>query len=134
MTLFPYTTLFRSQSASTPAAPGKHELEIPLLAEFTDTPSSRSRSDPCLRLGTRRTIRRSGIPAPDALVHEIPDAVEDQIDELGPDHVVTTHIVVRRVLLPPDHLLPMSQIATGPHAPFIKYFRSRSTNTVGGMC
>ena len=51
---------------------------------------------------------------PGARVNELPDPVEDQVDDLLPDRVVASSVVVRRVLLPRDQLLGVEQLAVCP--------------------
>jgi hypothetical protein len=65
-----------------------------------------------------------------ARVRELPDAVEHHADDLLPDGVVATHIVVRRGILPVDNMLRMEQLAVGPNAHFIDTLGSRFTNKV----
>ena len=53
------------------------------------------------------------------LVSQLPDAVKDQIDNLLPDGVVTTGVVVGGILLASDQLLRVEQLAVGASADFI---------------
>merc|ERR1712179_487936 len=48
-----------------------------------------------------------------ALVSELPDAVEDEVDDLLADGVVTTGVVVGGVLLACDQLLRVEQLTVG---------------------
>ena len=51
------------------------------------------------------------------LVGQLADSVQDQVDDLLPDGVVSASVVVRRVLLPGDQLLRVEQLSVrpGPH-------------------
>ena len=51
---------------------------------------------------------------PGAGVNELPDPVEDQVDDLLPDGVVASSVVVSRILLPRDQLLGVEQLPVGP--------------------
>ena len=48
---------------------------------------------------------------PGALVSQLADAVEDEVDDLLPDRVVAACVVVGRVLLTGDQLLRVEQLA-----------------------
>ena len=50
------------------------------------------------------------------LVGQLPDAVEDQVDDLLTDGVVTTGVVVGGILLTGDQLLGVEQLAVGARA------------------
>ena len=45
------------------------------------------------------------------LVSQLPDAVQDQVDELLPDGVVTTGVVVGGILLTSDQLFRVEKVA-----------------------
>ena len=49
-----------------------------------------------------------------ALVGQLADSVQDQVDDLLPDCVVSPRVVVRRVLLAGDQLLRVEQLSVGP--------------------
>ena len=61
-----------------------------------------------------------------ALVSQLPDAVEDQVDDLLADGVVATSVVVGGVLLASDQLLRVEQLAVGASADLICKIRSFS--------
>mmetsp|Transcript_34725 Transcript_34725/g.90867 ORF Transcript_34725/g.90867 Transcript_34725/m.90867 type:complete len:504 (-) Transcript_34725:11-1522(-) len=54
-----------------------------------------------------------------AVVGELADAVEDEVDDLLADGVVATRVVVRRVLLARDELLGVVELAVGARADLV---------------
>jgi hypothetical protein len=49
-----------------------------------------------------------------ALIRQLANSVENQVDDLLPDRVVTAGVVVGRVLLSRNELLGVEQLAVGP--------------------
>merc|ERR1719331_1631741 len=60
---------------------------------------------------------------PSAVVRQLTDPVQAEIDDLLPDGVVATRKVVRGVLLPGDQLLRVEQLAVGPRAHLVDHGR-----------
>ena len=54
-----------------------------------------------------------------ALISQLPDAVQDQVNNLLSDGVVTTGVVVGGILLASDELLGVEQLAVGASADLI---------------
>jgi len=55
------------------------------------------------------------------LISQFPDTVQDQVDDLLADGVVTTGVVVSSIFLAGDQLLWVEQLAVGTSAHFINY-------------
>jgi hypothetical protein len=72
--------------------------------------------------------------SPGTMGRELPDPVEHQIDHILPDRPVGARGVVRRVLLPGDHLLRMEQLAIHSVRTSSTDVGSRSMNTARGTC
>jgi len=60
---------------------------------------------------------------PGAVVRQLTDAVEDQVDDFLSDGVVAARKVVRGVLLAGDQLLGVEQLAVGPRAHLVDHGR-----------
>jgi hypothetical protein len=69
-----------------------------------------------------------------AIVRELSDSVEHQIEHLLPDCVVGVCAVIRRVLLPGDDLLRMEQRAACSAPTSSTAVGSRFMNTARGTC
>jgi hypothetical protein len=82
------------------------EVELALLARVNQkgleqkTPEARGRV-------AAEPVEDQEALHPGAIVSELPDPVEHQIDDILPDHPVGARVVARRALLPGDHLLRM---------------------------
>ena len=58
---------------------------------------------------------------PGALVRKLPHSVEDQVDDLLPDRVVTSRIVVCCILLPGHQLLRVEELTVGSSSNLVNH-------------
>ena len=69
-----------------------------------------------------------------AVVRELADAVEHEVDDLLADRVVAARVVVGGVLLARDELLRVEELAVRARADLVETVGSRSTKTARGTC
>jgi len=69
-----------------------------------------------------------------ALVGELADAIEHEVDDLLADGVVAARVVVGRVLLARDELLGVEELTVGAVRTSSITVGSRSTKTARGTC
>ena len=86
------------------------ELELRLLAVVDAQPLHQQRREAGPGAATEAVEDEEALQ-PGALVGQLADAVEDEVDDLLPDRVVAACVVVGRILLAGDQLLRVEQLA-----------------------
>mmetsp|Transcript_15830 Transcript_15830/g.51540 ORF Transcript_15830/g.51540 Transcript_15830/m.51540 type:complete len:418 (+) Transcript_15830:301-1554(+) len=94
------------------------EGELGLAAVVDGEALEDERAEAGARAAARRVEREEALEAR-AVVRELADAVEDEVDDLLADRVVAAGVVVRRVLLARDDLLGVVELAVGARADLV---------------
>mmetsp|Transcript_19950 Transcript_19950/g.79552 ORF Transcript_19950/g.79552 Transcript_19950/m.79552 type:complete len:219 (+) Transcript_19950:3177-3833(+) len=98
------------------------ERELGLAAVVDREALEDERAEARARAAARRVEGEEALEAR-AVVGELADAVEDEIDDLLADCVMAARVVVRRVLLARDDLLGVIELAVRPRADLVAHRR-----------
>jgi len=109
------------------------EAELGLLAVVDGESLEEERSETGAGTATNGVEDEEALET-SALIGELSDSVEAEVDDLLTDGVVTTGKVVSGVLLAGDELLGVEKLAVGASADLIETVGSRSRKTQRGTC